>query len=282
MEPIQPNFNDEYMTHVHSNEMVNLQQTFVCYIWRTPFGRDLYEKFNFIPPPFGPPTFIDVEAVLSGQTINRPIKQIVNTNTTSVQFQTKVGIVLPSHVKSTLTVNPIVPLQPQNPYILQNRVGTPSHHRVQNLSTQQNPTAAQLLTGGIPPFGGHIPTRGKPSFQKLVSTGGQHPFTSQTPVFTQPMEGGQSSFTGNPHSFTGNPPPSWGPPQGGMFHQSYQGGTSNSNPQGGIPNTNPSKLHSGQPFQWVSNPNWGPQGQQYYPPEGANPYPPQGQPSYLP
>jgi hypothetical protein len=143
MEPIQPNLNDEYTTHVHSNEMVNLQQTFVHYIWRNPFRRDIYEKFNFIPPPFGPPTFTDAEEVLSGQTINHPIEQIVNTNTTS--------------------------------------------------------------------------------------------------FFTQLMVGGQSSFTGNL-------PPSWGPPQGGMFHQSYQGGTSNSNPQGGIPNTNPSELHSVQPF----------------------------------
>jgi hypothetical protein len=48
MEPIQPNFNDEYRTPLCSTKMVNLQQTLVCSIWRTPSGHDLYEQFNFI------------------------------------------------------------------------------------------------------------------------------------------------------------------------------------------------------------------------------------------
>jgi hypothetical protein len=76
------------------------------------------------------------------------------------------------------------------------------------------------------------------------------------------MVGGQPSFSGNPSQ-------SWGPPQGGTFHQPYQGGPSYPNPQGGVPNPNPSGLYSGQPFLGVLNPTWGPQGQQSYPPQGS-------------
>jgi hypothetical protein len=65
MEPIQPNFNEEYTTPVCSIEMVDPQQTHVRLIWRTPLGRYLYEKINFSRPPFDPPcdsTTTDAEA----------------------------------------------------------------------------------------------------------------------------------------------------------------------------------------------------------------------------
>jgi hypothetical protein len=78
MESTQPNFNDEYMTPVHSTDMVNPQQTHVHSIWRTPSGRDLYKKFNFSRPPFDPLTSVGVEAGPSGQTIDHPIEQVVN------------------------------------------------------------------------------------------------------------------------------------------------------------------------------------------------------------
>jgi hypothetical protein len=55
MEPEQPNQNEEYTTHVHSTEMVDPHQTHVRPIWRTPSGRDLYEKFNLNRPLFIPP-----------------------------------------------------------------------------------------------------------------------------------------------------------------------------------------------------------------------------------
>jgi hypothetical protein len=137
MEPIQPNFNDEYTTPVCSTEMVNPQQTHVRSIWRTPSGRDLYEKFNFSRPPFDPPTSVGAEAGPSGQTIDHPIEQIVNTSTTSVQVQSDTGIMLPSHVQSTLTITPTIPLQPTTPYIPQNPIGTPVHHRMQNPATHK-------------------------------------------------------------------------------------------------------------------------------------------------
>jgi hypothetical protein len=79
-------------------------------------------------------------------------------------------------------------------------------------------------------------------------TGGQPPFIGQTPVVTQAMVGGQPFFFGNPSQ-------SWGPPQGGTFHQPYQGGPSYPNLQGGVPNPNPSGLHFGQPLSVVPNPN---------------------------
>jgi hypothetical protein len=55
MEPEQPNLNEEFTTPVRSTEMVDPHQTHVHPIWRTPSGRDLYEKINFSRPLFNPP-----------------------------------------------------------------------------------------------------------------------------------------------------------------------------------------------------------------------------------
>jgi hypothetical protein len=75
MESTQPNFNNEYMNHVHSTGMVNPQKNPIRSIWRTPSGCDLYERFNFIQPPFDPLTSVGVEVGPSGQTIDHPIKK---------------------------------------------------------------------------------------------------------------------------------------------------------------------------------------------------------------
>jgi hypothetical protein len=112
--------------------MVNLQQTRVHSVWRTPSGCDLYENINFSRPPFEPSTSTGAEAGPSCQTIDHPIEQIVNTSTTSVQVQSDLGIVLPSHVQNTLKVTPTLPLQPTMPYILQKPIEKPVHHRMQN------------------------------------------------------------------------------------------------------------------------------------------------------
>jgi len=103
---------------------------------------------------------------------------------------------------------------------------------MQNTTTQQNPIAGQIPTGGQSSFNTQILTRGQP------------PSTGQIPVSTQPMAGGQFQ-----PFLTRKPPQSWGPPQGGLFHQPHQGGPSTPNPQGGILNPNP----SGQPFPGVLN-----------------------------
>jgi hypothetical protein len=128
---------------------------------------------------------------------------------------------LPSHVQSTLTVTPTIPLQPTAPYIPQNPIGTVVHHRMQNPTTHVKSSVGQTLTGGKPLSSGPIPPEGKLPLH--ISTRGKPPFIGQTPVITQSMVGGQPSFIGNP-------PQSWGPPQGGMFHQNYQGGPSYPNP----------------------------------------------------
>jgi hypothetical protein len=109
---------------------------------------------------------------------------------------------LPSHLQSTLTVTPTIPLQATTSYTPQNPIGTPSHQRMKKPSTQLNPTVGQIPTGGQPRFSGQIPTRGKPSFNTPVPTGGKLPLTGQILVSTQPMEGGQfqPSFTENPHN----------------------------------------------------------------------------------
>jgi hypothetical protein len=78
MEPAQLDFSDEYTTPVCSTDMVNMQQTPILSIWITPLGRDLYEKFNFSRPPFDPLTSIGAEVGPSGQTIDRPIKKVIN------------------------------------------------------------------------------------------------------------------------------------------------------------------------------------------------------------
>ena len=62
MEPIQPNFKEKYATLVRSIEIVHPHQNFVRSIWRTPSGRDLYEKFNFSRPPFDPLTSVGDDA----------------------------------------------------------------------------------------------------------------------------------------------------------------------------------------------------------------------------
>jgi hypothetical protein len=113
---------------------------------------------------------------------------------------------LPSHVQSTLTVTPTIPLQPTTPYIPQNPIGTPVHHGMQNPATHIHSTMGQIPTGGKPPSSGHIPPRGKPSLHIPVPTGGKPPFIGQTPVVTQSMVGGQPSFTGNPSQSLGTTP----------------------------------------------------------------------------
>jgi hypothetical protein len=128
--------------------------------------------------------------------------------------------VLPSHLQSTLTVTPPIPLQATTLYTPQNPVGTSSHQRMKNPATQLNPT------GQIPnPPLVEKSLRGETILQHTNLTGGKPPLTGHIPVATQPMAGGQSQ-----PSFTGNPPQSWGPPQGGQFHQPHQGGPSNPNP----------------------------------------------------
>jgi hypothetical protein len=105
---------------------------------------------------------------------------------------------------------------------------------------------------GTTPFSGHIPTGGKPSFHTPITTRGKPPLL----VIPQLLP---NQWQGEPQpSYTGNPPQSWGPPQGGQFHQPHQGGPSNPNLQGGIPNPNPSRLHFGQCYLEVPNPTWGP------------------------
>jgi hypothetical protein len=241
MENTQHDYNDEYMTPVWSTDMVNPQQTHVRSIWRTPSGRDIYEKFNFSRPPLDPLTSAGAEAGPSGQTIDRPIEQVVNPVATSVQVQSNVGVIMPSHTQGTLTVTPTTPpFQTTTPYVPQNPVGTPIHHRMQNPTIHTQSTMGQIPTGGKPSSSGPVPPGGQPPLH--IPTGGKPPFIGQTPVVTQAMVGGQPPFSGNPSQ-------SWGPPQGGMFHQPYQGGPSYPNPQGGVPNPIPSGLYFGQPFR---------------------------------
>jgi hypothetical protein len=118
MESTQTNFNHEYMTHVCSTDMVNLQQTHVRPIWITPSRRDRYKKFNFSRPPFDPLTFVGAEVGPSLQTIDCHIEKVVNPTTTSIQIQNDTGVLLPSHIQGTLTITPTTPpLQPTTPYI---------------------------------------------------------------------------------------------------------------------------------------------------------------------
>jgi hypothetical protein len=59
---------------------------------------------------------------------------MINTTTTSGQVTSEIGVVLPIHLQSTLTVTPTIPLQETTSYTPQNLVGTPSHQRIQNPS----------------------------------------------------------------------------------------------------------------------------------------------------
>jgi len=189
------------------------------------------------------------------------IKKMTSIDTTSRQVMSETGFEIPGHLQSTLTVTPTIPLQTSASYTPKNLVGTPSHKIIQNPSIQQNLIAGQIPTGGQPSFNGKISTRGKPSFSGQISiggkpsfsgknmTGGKPPFIGQIPFATQ-------SMTERPFQppFNGNLQQSWGPPQGGIFHQPHQGGSSNPNPRGGTFNPNPSGLYSRQPFLGVSNP----------------------------
>jgi hypothetical protein len=266
--------------------MVNPQQTLVRSIWRTPSGRDLYEHFDFIQQPLDPHDPLVTEAGPSGQTIDRPIEQVVDPAATSTQIHLNVGVVTPNHAQGTSTVTPTTtPLHTTTPHVPQDPVGTPLHQRMQTLSIHTQSTMGQILTGGKPSSSGPIPPGGKPSSSGPIPPGGQPPlhipfggqppFTGQTTVVNQPMAGGKPSFVGNPSQ-------SWGVPQGGTFNQPYHGGKSYHNPQGGVPNPVPSGLYFGQPYLGVPNPTWGPQGQQPYPPQGSNVYPPQGKTVYPP
>jgi hypothetical protein len=125
----QQDYNDEHTPHVQYVGMVNPQQTLVRSIWRTPSGRDLYEKINFSRPPLDPLTYAGAETRPSGQTIDRPIEKVVNPVASSVQVQSNIGVVILSHTQGTLMVTPTTPpLQPTTSYVPQNLVGTPIHH----------------------------------------------------------------------------------------------------------------------------------------------------------
>jgi hypothetical protein len=233
-------------------------------------GRDLYEKFNLNRPLFIPPhtsVTTGADAGPSSQYSDHPVGPTLNIATTSGQIMSDTGLVLPSHLQSTMMVTPMMPLQATTSFTPQNHVGTPSHHRMQNPVIPQIPTG-----GGKSSISGKIPTGGKPSFSGQIPTGGKPSFGGQVPIISQTIAGGKV-----PSYFVRNPQPSWGPPQGGYFNPPHQGGSSNPNPQGGSLNPNPSRLYSGQPFPGVLNPTWGPQGQSYFPPQGQIGYPPQGQ-----
>jgi hypothetical protein len=139
MENTQHDYNDEYTTLVQSADMVNLEQTPVRSIWRTPSGCDLYKHFNFSRPPLNPLTSAGAEAGPSSQTINRPIEQVVNPAATSIQIQSNAGVVMPNHTQGTLIVTPTTtPFQTTTPYVPYNPVGTPIHHQMQNLPYTHN------------------------------------------------------------------------------------------------------------------------------------------------
>jgi hypothetical protein len=106
------------------------------------------------------------------------------------------------HLQGTLTVTPHVHLQYTTLYTPHNPIGTYSHPRMKKPSTHLNPTTGQ------------IPIEGNLSSNMQIVTGGEPPLIGHTPVATQPMAEGKYQ-----PSFTRNPPQSWGPPQGGHFHQ---------------------------------------------------------------
>jgi hypothetical protein len=56
---------------------------------------------------------------------------------------------MPSHTQGTLTVTPTTPpLQPTTPYVPQNPVGTPIHHRMHNPTIHTHSTMRQILDWG--------------------------------------------------------------------------------------------------------------------------------------
>jgi len=228
-------------------------QTIARSMWRTPSGHDIYEHFDFIRQPLDPNDPLATKARPSGQTIDRPIEQVIKPATTTTQIHLNVGVVTHNHAQDTSTITPTTtPLHTTTPHVPHNLVGTPLHQRMQNLSIHTQSIAGQISTGGKPSSSGPIPPGGTPPLH--IPTGGQPPFTGQTTIVTQPMAGRQPSFARNPSQ-------QWGVPQGGTFNQPYQGGKSYHNPQGGVPNLVPSRLYFGQPYLGVPNPTWGPQGQ---------------------
>jgi hypothetical protein len=118
MESTQPDFNGEYMNPICAIDMVNLQQTHARSIWTNPSRSELYKKFNFSRPPFDPLTFVGVKIGPSGQTIDRPIEQVVNNDATSIQFQSNTRVIFLIHIQGNLIVTPTTPLlQPTTPCI---------------------------------------------------------------------------------------------------------------------------------------------------------------------
>jgi hypothetical protein len=115
-------------------------------------------------------------------------------------------------MQGTLTITPSITLQPTTPHISQNPVWTHVHHGIDNPTMHIDSTVGQIMIGRKPSFDRPIPLGGQPPLH--IPTGEKPPFVGQTPVVTQSMVGVQPSFTGNP-------PQSWGPSQGGNFHQPY-------------------------------------------------------------
>jgi hypothetical protein len=77
--------------------------------------------------------------------------QIINPATTSKQVKSETGVMLHSHLKSTLMVMPTIPLHATTSCTPQNPFGTPLHQMMKNPAIQQNPTVGQIpIRGNLP------------------------------------------------------------------------------------------------------------------------------------
>jgi hypothetical protein len=170
----------------------------------------IFMKFNlnrslFILPHTYSTTSVDVGP--SSHYPDHPAEPTLNTATTLGQKTSDTGLVLPSHLQSTMTITPKIYLQVTTSFTTKNHVGTPSHHRMKNPVIPQIPTWGKIPTGGKSFIGGKIPIGGNPSFSGQIPTEGKASFGGQVSVITQPMEGGKV-----PSSFVGNPKQTFGPP----------------------------------------------------------------------
>jgi hypothetical protein len=200
MEPRQPNFNEEYTTPVRSTEMVDPQQTLVHPIWRTPSGRDLYEKIILVdhsltlhihlPPPVQMQDHqVSLLTILSDKrSILLPLQDKLTSET---------RVVLPSHLQSTLTGYTYHPSSSNNfIYTTKSHWDTftsknakPCHTTKPNCGT--NPYWGETLFQWKIPTGGKssgkIPTGGKPSFSGKIPTGGNLPSVDKIRLGGNPL-----------------------------------------------------------------------------------------------
>jgi hypothetical protein len=131
----EPIFGDDYRTPIRPTTIVDTNHTHTHYVWINPLGHDLYDNFEYIQQPLNPRDTPATEVRPSGQTIDHPIKQVVDPVVTSTKVHLNDGVITSIHTQGTSTTTPtFTHFHSTTPHVPQDPVGTSLHQRMKTLA----------------------------------------------------------------------------------------------------------------------------------------------------